>query len=71
LLEYVIAGAAGVVGTGVASCVLVSRKEDRTSTETTGAHRRPRGCPPDPVLRLALETVGAQGYGLDQNHEND
>lgn len=71
MLDYVIAGAVGMIGVGVMARVSASRDRDRTSTETTGAHRRPRGCPPDPVLRLALETAGAYGYQLDQTHEGD
>jgi hypothetical protein len=60
LLDYVIAGASGLLGAGVATCLLVSR----AGTETAGVHRRPRGCPPDPVLRLAIETAGTHGLGL-------
>lgn len=71
MLDYVIAGTACVIGIGVVSCVLASRFDERTSTEATGAHRRPRGCPPDPVLRLALETVGTNGLGLEQSCDDD
>jgi hypothetical protein len=66
VLDYVIVSAVGMIGVGVASCVVANRPDVRSSTEATAAHRRPRGCPPDPVLRLALETVGTHGLGLSR-----
>jgi hypothetical protein len=71
LLDYVIAGAVSTVGIGVVSCVLASRNDEAAGTTPAGAHRRPRGCAPDPVLRMALDTVGTRGLGLAPPRKND
>ncbi|SMD20458.1 hypothetical protein [Kibdelosporangium aridum] len=73
MLDYFIVGTVGTVGTvgiDVASRAIANRLTRHSSTETTAAHRRPRGRPPDPVLRLALETVGARGLGLGRTQTN-
>ncbi|MCE7002150.1 hypothetical protein LWC34_04810 [Kibdelosporangium philippinense] len=70
MFDYVIAGTVSVVGIGVASRVIANRLSGRSATETTAAHRRPRGHPPDPVLRLALETASTRQLGLDQTRTN-
>lgn len=70
MLDYVAVGAVGAVGIGAALRVVANRLDRRSSIETTAAHRRPRGRPPDPVLRLALETAGTHGLGLGPARTN-